>query len=147
MARTPEPVTWNGPVRICAHADVGAVRQLLGLVVHRASSVMNPVAAETAQLVIAEVLNNIVEHAYAGRGGPVVLRMRHSAGVMVVSISDCGRELPLQVLTRGDGPDPRLAEGGFGWPIIHHFARRLSYRRVGRWNRLRFCLPLRLPAG
>ncbi|MEI4485246.1 ATP-binding protein [Frigidibacter sp. MR17.14] len=131
-----------GPIRLCANADARSVRQVLGLVTHRVSGRLSHGAAEIAQMVIAEVLNNIVEHAYHGRGGPVVLRIRQHGGVLVVSIADRGAPLPDSLLGPQGAPMARLAEGGFGWPIIHHFARRMSYRRIGCWNRLRFCLPL-----
>lgn len=91
---------------------------------------------------IAEVLNNIAEHAYRGRPpGPVKLKVIRRPGALLVEVSDQGAPLPLGLLAettpcRLDVSLPDLPEGGFGWHLIHRQADRIRHFRNGRENRL-----------
>lgn len=95
-----------------------------------------------AELILAEALNNICEHAYRGGGGPVelVIDMR-SQGLDCV-LRDRGHSLPGATLPGRDPPpiDPpdNLPDGGFGWHIIRCLASDICYRRAAGWNRLSF---------
>lgn len=100
----------------------------------------------TVELILAEALNNVVEHAYADAPGPVDLLVeRHRRGLSC-RISDTGRPMP-----NGDAPDPPLPtiapptdipEGGFGWHIIRCLTTDLSYKRDGARNTLSMLVPL-----
>lgn len=95
----------------------------------------------TAELVLAEVLNNIVEHAYRGQGGPVQLYMHREGPLLHCQVEDSG--LPMQEggLPAGALPEPdELPEGGFGWFLIRSLARDLCYIRQKHGNSLRFSL-------
>lgn len=97
-----------------------------------------------AELVLAEVLNNVAEHAYAGRGGPVSLRVRLDAGGVAFRVADGGAPMPHGRLPHGaaDGPDPAsLPQGGFGWPLIRTLTHGLRYRRAAGRNVLVFSVP------
>lgn len=97
-----------------------------------------------AELILAEVLNNVAEHAYAGLGGPVELNVRIDADGLDCLVIDRGCGMPT-----GDAPNPgapvldaaNLPEGGFGWHIIRCLTSDLRYRRDGNRNRLMMVIP------
>ena len=96
------------------------------------------------ELVLAEVLNNIVEHAYAGTVGDISIRLGRTACGIDCCIRDVGHPMPDLCPPRGtlteweaDAPP----EGGFGWHLIHLLTEGLRYRRTGAQNELRFHLP------
>ena len=90
----------------------------------------------TAEIVLAEALNNIVEHAYAHHDGEIEISLQLRQNQLLCRISDTGLpmpggQLPAGVLAPlGDFAD--LPEGGFGWHLIRSLARDLAYvRRQG----------------
>lgn len=102
---------------------------------------------ETIELVLAEVINNVVEHAYAERPGPVELRLRATAGAIDCVIIDEGTGMPGGKLPGGTRPSvggalADLPEGGFGWSLIRDLTGDLSYRRTGGKNHLSFRIPI-----
>lgn len=96
---------------------------------------------------LAEVLTNIVEHGYEGRGGaPIELAWAASASGFVVEVRDGGRPIPRDRLdwagpTTTFGFDPTdiggLPEGGMGLGIIKTAFDHVAYRSQGGVNRLR----------
>ena len=102
---------------------------------------------ENAEIVLAEVLNNITEHAYRGSSGPVELCMMLTTGALDCTLRDRGKPMPGGVPPEGKVPQPdcpfeALPEGGFGWFIIHHLTRDLTLKSQDGWNVLSFALPL-----
>lgn len=101
-----------------------------------------------AETVLAEVLNNVVEHAYAGTvSGPIELRMQHVAGRLKIDVRDYGKpmpggDLPGGALPADDFVEDAPPEGGFGWFLIRAFARNIAYERADDQNRLTFDVPL-----
>lgn len=99
---------------------------------------------QNAEIVLAEVLNNVVEHAYAQRQGDIILDINPNPSGLACQISDSGAPMPgltlpqgqLQPLDRIDA----LPEGGFGWFLIRSLTENLRYRREGCFNRLTFCV-------
>lgn len=100
----------------------------------------------STELILAEVLNNIVEHAYASGEGVVDLciELRHEG--LFCLIRDHGTTMP-----NGRPPCPsppcinpsfELPEGGFGWHIIRSLTTQLGYRQEDGWNALSFVVPL-----
>lgn len=96
---------------------------------------------ETIELVLAEALNNVVEHAYPGNvpGGPVDICCRTATDGLHVRIIDTGRAMPGGQLPDGKLADlPRdladLPEGGFGWHMIFNLAQDVRYRRTNDRN-------------
>lgn len=93
-------------------------------------------------IVVAEALNNVVEHAYAGQPpGPIKLTATQSPEEIQISLRDTGCSLPngtLPVTRLPDvsGPLQTLPEGGFGWYLIRDLTSRLTYRRESGENRL-----------
>jgi serine/threonine-protein kinase RsbW len=106
-------------------------------------------ARGTAELVLAEVLNNVVEHAYAGAPGEIDLRLGLRPGSLMCMVRDRGRPMPGGRLPGGVPPvirpdDP--PEGGFGWHLIRSLSQDLRYRRAGGRNHLRFRVETRAGA-
>jgi serine/threonine-protein kinase RsbW len=96
---------------------------------------------EDAQIVLGEVLNNVVEHAYADGAGPVRLVIRADGGALDCEVADEGRPMPDGAFPAAgrSGPEPAgLPEGGFGWFLIRQLTCRLDYASTGGQNRLRF---------
>lgn len=96
-----------------------------------------------AELVLAEVLNNVVEHA-CKPGGAIAVSARLKAGTLAVTVCDGGVEMPG---TLPDGTPPSLdgadlPEGGYGWHLIRTLASNLSYQRISGWNCLYFQVPM-----
>ena len=117
---------------------------------------LHPLAAPSdlrseLELVLAEVLNNIVEHAYAGGqdaacpGDGIDMQITFLPDMLLFHISDQGTAMPGGQLPAGKQarlsvPLETLPEGGFGWFLIHALTRDLTYCREGSHNRLRFSL-------
>ena len=97
--------------------------------------------AGTVELVLAEALNNIVEHAYADSPPPcpVYVECRHSADGLHVRIVDEGNAMPEGLVPGSKLPStnvefPDLPEGGFGWYLIRDLAQDVNYEREGWCN-------------
>lgn len=121
-----------------------AVRDALRRAVARFARQLSTEDAGTLELVLAEALNNIAEHAYAGRApGPVTLTLQRANDALDCVIEDGGAALPGGTLPAGrmqpvaDRPAD-LAEGGWGWALIRALAQDIDYRREGGRNRLAF---------
>jgi serine/threonine-protein kinase RsbW len=101
-------------------------------------------ARDAAQIVLAEALNNIVEHAYAsGPGGEIELTLWRDGPGLSCRIVDAGAPMPDGRLPSGtlpavDGPITDLPEGGFGWHLIRVLSQDLAYFRSGERNTLTF---------
>ncbi|WGH77519.1 ATP-binding protein [Jannaschia ovalis] len=97
-------------------------------------------------LLLAEVMNNIVEHALAGRAdGWIELRVDRAPDGLRVALGDNGAPLPEALLRPAPPPDATAGEGcpegGFGWAMIHALSSGLSYRRQDGINRLDLRFP------
>lgn len=106
--------------------------------------------AQQVELVLAEVLNNIVEHAYGGdEDGTIRMELTRLDRSLECDLTDAGAPMPggdapHAALARMEGIAPAdLPEGGFGWGLIRKLTSRLVYTRVGNLNHLRFRIPLR----
>jgi serine/threonine-protein kinase RsbW len=103
---------------------------------------------DIAQIILGEVLNNVVEHAYQCEGGhPVELILAFADTGVNVSVTDRGITMPKGSPPNGgmpsldeDGRDA-LPEGGFGWAMIHALTTGLTYCRDGDRNLLTFSIP------
>lgn len=97
---------------------------------------------DRTEQVLAEALNNVVEHAQIDRPQGVIEMVISGGqtGVDVV-IRDDGKPMPDLVLPSGEQPAVELLteempEGGFGWFLIRTLADRLDYQRAEGWNHL-----------
>ena len=100
--------------------------------------------AATLELVLAEVLNNIVEHAFAGGDeGAISVALVPRADHVDCEVRDTGGPMPGNALPEGCCPDatggpPTLSEGGYGWFLIRSLSDGLTYARTDKGNQLRF---------
>jgi serine/threonine-protein kinase RsbW len=94
-----------------------------------------------AEIVLAEALNNIVEHAYADGTGEIELTIRVNRQGLDCRIVDHGAPMPNETLPSGLLAAPEtLPEGGFGWHLIRALSQDLRYARVAGQNQLTFRL-------
>lgn len=129
-------------------ADPLCVREALRAAIARFALQISEDEADTLELVLAEVMNNIVEHSYVDRElGDIGLSIVRDRRGLSCSISDDGVPLPadhlLHNITNQPRPEPdNLPEGGFGWFLIRDLAEDLGYFRDGDRNLLAFRLPI-----
>lgn len=99
------------------------------------------------ETVLAEVLNNVVEHALRDRPGEMVKASGHQKpDGWHFRINDTGcalpdGELPGSAFPKLDTAIEDLPEGGFGWAMVHLLTRDLHYCRLPGRN----CLSFRIP--
>lgn len=103
---------------------------------------LSPDLRATVELVLAEVLNNVAEHAYADLAGHVAVTVALHPGALWCEVVDEGASMPGGALPEGKLPETDLPEGGFGWHLIRSMTRDLQYRRQRGTNRLNFLIPL-----
>ena len=121
-----------------------------GLSVLLAAPLFAPICSAdrgTAEIVLAEAMNNIVEHAYATKPGTICLTLSIEGDKLLCQIEDHGLPMPGETMPLGklrdfDGRDD-LPEGGFGWHLIRTLSHDLSYERRDLFNLLRFRLDAR----
>lgn len=99
-------------------------------------------ARDTVQIVLAEVLNNIVEHGYRQMPtGAVAVNLEGLDNVLLIDVTDWGQAYPDECLPDSIAPDPeRMSEGGYGWFLIHALMTSVAYERRGSANRLTLSL-------
>lgn len=96
------------------------------------------------EMVLAEILNNIVEHAYDGaRDGWISLRIDLVPEAVDCQLEDAGAPMPGMEPPDGRAHDldvelDDLPEGGFGWYLIRELTQRLRYAHHGGRNQLTF---------
>ena len=125
-----------------------AVRAVLGQVDSFATvhDIPDP-SRVSVQIVLAEALNNITEHAYRHAAGPITLSATFSTERFRIEILDKGVPLPTTLLDHAPvaTSEPFLGtpeEGGFGWPLILQLTETLHYSRHGGQNRLKMTLKI-----
>jgi serine/threonine-protein kinase RsbW len=96
------------------------------------------------EIVLAEVLNNISEHAYAGHPGKIELWITAHETFLFVRVVDSGLPMPGGEVPGGAldvaAEIQDLPEGGFGWFLIRTLTHELAYLREGGHNTLSFCM-------
>lgn len=139
-------------LRVICQSDPLSVREALQTTLTGLAALwLSDDDASTVELVLAEVLNNVTEHAYVGvPDGRIELQVRQSRTGLHCTIIDDGAPMPETRLPLPRNPEPQrradlLQEGGFGWFLIHELAHDLHYRRDGARNRLDFSLTLTRP--
>ncbi len=153
--RAPSPDDSGGQVfivHLSFPATFGCVREALANLM--SGPVLDTIPAAdrgTAEIVLAEAMNNIVEHAYVGTSGEITLTLWQSEGEVACRITDRGLSMPDETLPVGELAVPdaveNLPEGGFGWFLIRALSRDLRYARYGTLNELTFVLnPEQSPA-
>ena len=97
----------------------------------------------TVELVLAEAMNNIVEHAYPAHTlqGPIRIQCVHKGNGLHFKITDTGKpmpdgQMPLGLPQSNDVDAFDLPEGGYGWFLIKDLAKDIRYNRVDQQNQL-----------
>ena len=123
------------------------------LAIEKAMDTIQPLAlseetASSVEIVLAEALNNVVEHAYPpDQPGDVKLILRHGRAGLLIEIRDKGKPMPNGRTPVGEHPADAatatdLPEGGYGWFLIKQLARDMVYDRENGENFLIFRMPL-----
>lgn len=133
------------PPALVLQADSFAVRDALAIVVETLEkSDLSTEELGSVELVLAEALNNIVEHAYRRReDGEIQLWWTLGRTGLHVRIADTGRQMPdgwVPLMMSRDAADHAalVPEGGFGWFLIAGLAHNVVYRREKNVNTLTF---------
>lgn len=138
------------PFDFCVQSGQLAVRDTLKKILNALRPLnLDVEEAGTVELVLAEALNNIVEHAYPSPNppGPISVQCSHQPNGLMVDIVDKGLampdgQLPVGQLASLDVEMEDLPEGGFGWFMIQHLAKDVTYLRIGNENHLRMRLAI-----
>ena len=144
MIANSNPAAQVPPVTVCVQSSELAVREAINGVIDG----LRPFALDieevgTVEIVLAEALNNIVEHAYPvpAPDQPIDINCNMRSDGLHVTIEDKGHPMP-------DGKAPigmaqnldvdlmDLPEGGFGWFLIQDLAKDVRYQRHETINRL-----------
>ena len=141
------------PVEICLAETDNGVRDVLGQLLETLDPLdLEREERDTVELVLAEVLNNIVEHAYAGSPTQGVIRLtaKMRTNGLHITVLDDGVPMPGGVTPLGMAQDLNvdlddLPEGGFGWFLIRDLAKDVHYQRAGGCNQLDLRLAVALP--
>ena len=139
-----EGVRLSLAIRATPEATREAVAAVRGIMARAGAA---PGLLFRVELALAEVLNNIGEHAYGGAGGRVWLKAGMEGDALCVTIADRGRPMPGNEMPEGALPDMDVPcevqpEGGFGWSIIRDLVQDLTYQRDGTRNEITFGLNL-----
>lgn len=96
-------------------------------------------------IVLAEALNNVVEHAFDNnKDGVITLQIRARSKSLVFEIRDRGLPMPKGKAPVGSHPMgdirqlDKMPEGGYGWFLIRELVQDLVYDRQGGENMLLF---------
>ena len=137
----------------CFHATIHAVRSgVCAVIDDLAGDGLASPHLETVEIVLAEVINNIVEHAYgpdqeSQADEPCMVRVSYDLypNTLMLTVVDRGKPFPDAELPPGRtlAPDidrEELPEGGFGWRIIRDLTIEQTYQRDSEENflQLRF---------
>lgn len=150
----PGTVATARAIRLSLRAEPVAVRAALDRL--RADLLGAGIAGEdvaVAELVLAEVLNNVVEHAFSDLdGGRIELTVAPGETGLSCEVRDNGRPMPGGAPPGGTPPAAgrpardemleALPEGGFGWFLIRSLAREIAYARKDGGNLLGLRIPL-----
>ena len=125
-------------------SDNLSVRQVLEQVI---AMTLSADEKSVVEIVLAEVLNNIVEHAYQeDPTGRIQLSVDHSDTGLRVLVQDEGLPLPEDLPNAPVEYDltceaSDLPEGGFGWLLVRALTEELHYERRDGRNILSFRIP------
>lgn len=104
------------------------------------------------EIALAEVVNNVVEHAYDGLSpGHVLVEAFLEPQTLKLQVTDQGHALPDGQLPEGKPADlsgliDDLPEGGFGWYMIRTLTRDIHYTRKNGANHLHLTFDVIPPA-
>lgn len=142
----------SGIARVFPATELGAREALCDMISELRTLGLAEDQVGGIEIALAEVVNNIVEHAYCGLNpGDVNVRGWFEKDALNLHVSDHGHALPNEELPAGrpadvSGPIEDLPEGGFGWFMIRTLAREIRYARENGENHLHLTFDLIPPA-
>lgn len=97
--------------------------------------------ANAVDLCLSELVTNVIDYAYAADGvSPILVDANLYEGAFEITLWDAGP--PFNPVEREAPPAATdlatVRIGGLGIDLVRKFTSKLSYARVGGWNRLRF---------
>ncbi|RME18362.1 MAG: ATP-binding protein [Alphaproteobacteria bacterium] len=98
--------------------------------------------SDHVQIVLGELLNNVVEHAFAeSSSGRIELELFGPKPAIALCVRDNGAPMPGGKIPDGKLPEipddmKGLPEGGFGWNLIRTLCDCVCYRRTGGLNEI-----------
>lgn len=121
----------------------------VGAVIEAAIQAISPIFPrdddiQNLEIVLAETINNIIEHAYQDKiVGPIELMISRGERGLDFCFIDRGLEMPGHQVPAAKSHDlscttQDLPEGGFGWFLIHSLVQDLTYARISDENHLTF---------
>ncbi|ATX67187.1 serine/threonine-protein kinase RsbW [Roseinatronobacter bogoriensis subsp. barguzinensis] len=145
-ARGDKSMIWmdeaNADLRLRCEGTLFSVREALQHVHQFLSIQCMPCAlVEDVDLVLSEAMTNIVRHSYGDAGGVIECDLVVKGTSVDCRITDTGRSFDPAGAGRAPPEPADLAEGGYGWFLIHSLTNKLSYTREGGRNILRFSVP------
>ncbi len=146
----PDPRTDAVAFEVALEGTQDAVRDALGGFLAKLSPLhLTCEDIANVELVVAETLNNIVEHAFAGHPQPGFIRISccHRQNALCLIITDLGNTMSGLAVPAAKHFDPEtpvtdLPEGGFGWGLIRQLTDEITYKRSGLLNVLSLRIPL-----
>ncbi len=130
------------------NSALGVRQTMTSLMTSLRKAGVSPEACTRVEIALTEALNNVVEHAVAGKAsGRITLAARGHRGQLVVCLRDNGAAFPNLRLPSGhaanlDVERAHLPEGGFGWYLIRNLVKALRYTRRNGMNYLTMLLAL-----
>ena len=124
--------------------EISVRRALLSLRASLKALSVDSLTISMVEIILAEVANNIVEHAYPlDESGTITLSCAKGDNSLRFEVSDLGKmlpggEIPLKQHHDLDSDLDNLPEGGFGWGLIRDMTTMLMYKREIDRNVLRF---------
>ena len=141
----PEDCKRGVPVALTCGTTFDDVRQMLCAIVAQLEIYgLTREEIGSAEVVIAESLNNVVEHAFLKvPDGRIDLTLRQTGRGLIVEIEDVGNPMPADGPPLGAQvvpgvPQEDVPEGGFGWFLIRALVHDLVYERTEGRNRLTY---------
>lgn len=143
----------NCPASLSVHYEFVSDPEVVHSILQRAMDdldICKPSADDKAnvEIVMAETINNIIEHAYQfERNQPVEVALKEHSGHLTIAFVDEGRpmpfgQIPVEKPRNIDCSPNDLPEGGFGWQIIRSLSESVCYSRKGGRNLLKLKLTL-----
>lgn len=134
-------------------SDMMAVRHALARLIGQLHALgLEDEELGSIELVTAEALNNVVEHAYGPEAeGEISISWSFGATGLLMKIEDRGKPIPSDKPPLSPTPCARdhaalVPEGGFGWFLIQGLARNIVYRREQGRNVLTYRMAVGLGA-
>ena len=136
------PARAPGARRCSLRAEYAAIAELAAWCADMAEAYrLSRDCANAVDLCLSELVTNVIDYAYAADGiSPILVDANRYEGAFEITLWDAGPPFnPLEREAPAAATDLATVHiGGLGIELVRKFTTRLSYARIGDWNRLRF---------